>query len=184
MAESYQDKLDNFSRGKSFLKLRGGVRNSTSEPCGACGSGQPGTLFGIRELLTGLDHFVGYNCLRELMRKKAVLQGRVRETTEEAFSRAQKSSNGQFGQGHNGKPAGETNTQPHPAEGKTASSVLTLAEGTSPALPLDVPAIVTPGPLPPGSGAIPRPKSYLPFMNATETVDPSTIPTFPARKSF
>lgn len=49
------------------------------------GSGKPRALFGIRELLTGLDHFVGYNCLRELIRKKAVLQGRVRETTEEAL---------------------------------------------------------------------------------------------------
>jgi len=144
MAESYQDKLDNFSRGKSFVKLRGGVPNSRSEPCEACGSGQPGTLYGIRELLTGLDHFVGYNCLRELMRKKAVLQGRVRETTEEAFSRAQKSSNGQFGQGHNGKPAGEINTQPHPAEGKAASSLPTLSERTRHALPPDVPVIATP----------------------------------------
>ena len=144
MTESYQDRLDNFSRGKSFVKLRGGVRNSRGEPCAACGSGQPGTLYGIRELLTGLDHFVGYNCLGELMRKKAVLQGRVRETTEEAFSRAQRSGNSQSGRGHNGKPAGEINTQPHPAEGKAASSVPTLAEGTRPALPGDVPVIATP----------------------------------------
>jgi len=148
MAESYQDKLDNFSRGKSFVKLRGSVPNSKGEPCEACGSGQPGTLFGIRELLTGLDHFVGYNCLQELMRKKAVFQGRVRETTEEAFDRAQKSKersgNGRFGQGDNGKAAGETNTQPHPAEGEAASSLPTLAEGTRRALPVDVPVIVTP----------------------------------------
>ena len=148
MAESYQDKLDNFSRGKSFVKLRGSVPNSRGEPCEACGSGQPGTLFGIRELLTGLDHFVGYNCLQELMRKKAVLQGRVRETTDEAFSRAHKSKersgNGRFGQGDSGRPAGETNTQPHPAEGEAASSLPTLAEGTRHALPPGVPVIATP----------------------------------------
>ena len=90
MAETYEDKLENFCRGKSFLKLRGGVRNSTGELCEACGSGQPGILFGIRELLTGLDHFVGYSCLRELIRKKVVLQGRIRETSEEAFGRAKK----------------------------------------------------------------------------------------------
>ncbi|MGB6896541.1 MAG: hypothetical protein WBF37_11470 [Dehalococcoidia bacterium] len=148
MAESYQDKLDNFSRGKSFVKLRGGVRNSTSEPCEACGSGQPGTLFGIRELLTGLDHFVGYNCLRELMRKKAVLQGRVRGTTEEAFSRAQKSKersgNGQFGQGHNGKPAGESRISPQLAGGEAVPILPTLSEGNRCALPGDVPVIATP----------------------------------------
>jgi len=41
--------------------------------------------------LTGIDHFVGSNCLQELIRRRAVLQGRVRETTEEAFERAQRS---------------------------------------------------------------------------------------------
>jgi len=148
MAESYQDRLDNFSRGKSFVKLRGGVRNSTAELCEACGSGQPGTLFGIRELLTGLDHFVGSNCLRELMRKKAVLQGRVRETTEEAFSRAQKSKersgNGQFSQGQAAKQAGDTGISARQAEREAASSLLTLAEGPRHALPMDVPVIATP----------------------------------------
>lgn len=148
MTESYQDRLDNFSRGKSFVKLRGGVRNSTGEFCEACGSGQPGWLYGIRELLTGLDHFVGYNCLGELMRKKAVLQGRVRETTEEAFSRAQKSKersgNGQFGQGHVGKLGGESPIPPQPAEREAASSLPTLAEGTRRALPPDVPVVATP----------------------------------------
>ena len=148
MTETYQDKLDNFSRGKSFVKLRGGVRNSTGELCEACGSGQPGWLYGIRELLTGLDHFVGYNCLRELMGKKVVLQGRVRETTEEAFSRAQKSKersgNGQFGQGHNGKPADESNVPPKLAERKAASGLFSSGEGTHRTLPMDVPVIATP----------------------------------------
>jgi len=148
MAESYQDKLDNFSRGKSFVKLRGGVRNSTGELCEACGSGQPGTLFGIRELLTGLDHFVGSNCLRELIRKKAVLQGRVRETTEEAFGRAQgikeRGGNGQFGQGQAGEQAGDTEIPAQQAEREAASSLPPLAEGPRHALPMDVPVITTP----------------------------------------
>jgi hypothetical protein len=148
MAESYQDKLDNSSRGKSFVKLRGGVRNSTGELCEACGSGQAHTLFGIRELLTGLDHFVGHNCLRELMGKKVVLQGRVRETTEEAFGRAQKgkerSGNGQLGQGDGRKRAGESNVTPGLGEGGAAPSLPTPAEGTRRALPFDVPVIATP----------------------------------------
>src|SRR4030042_2582704 len=110
MTETYEDKLDSFSRGKSFLKLRGGVPNSTGELCEACGSGQPGTLFGIRELVTGLDHFVGYSCLRELIRKKVVLQGRIRETSEEAFGRAKKGieSRGN-GQGREAQLAGDGN---------------------------------------------------------------------------
>jgi len=148
MTESYQDKLDNFSRGKSFVKLRGGVRNSTGELCEACGSGQPGTLYGIRELLTGLDHFVGSNCLRELIRKKAVLQGRVRETTEEAFNRAQKSKersgNGQFGQVDDGKPAGESKIPARQAERQTPSRLPSPGEETHRALPMDVPVIATP----------------------------------------
>ena len=148
MAESYQDKLDNFSWGKSFVKLRGGVRNSKGELCEACGSGQPGTLFGIRELLTGLDHFVGSNCLRELMRKKVVLQGRVRETTEEAFGRAQRikerSGNGQFGQTHARKQAGDGKVAVQQAEREAASSLPTLADGPRHALPMDVPVIATP----------------------------------------
>jgi len=41
---------------------------------------------------------------------KVVLQGRVKETTEEAFSRAQKgkerTGDRQFGQGHAARPAG------------------------------------------------------------------------------
>jgi len=148
MAESYQDKLDNFSRGKSFVKLRGGVRNPKGELCEACGSGQPGWLYGIRELLTGLDHFVGYNCLRELMRKKAVLQGRVRETTEEAFNRAQKSKersgNGQFGQGQAGKQVGESKTPAQQPEREATPCLPTLADGPRHALPMDVPVIATP----------------------------------------
>ena len=148
MTESYQDRLDNFSRGKSFVKLRGGVRNSTGELCEACGSGQPGWLYGIRELLTGLDHFVGYNCLGELMRKKAVLQGRVKETTEEAFSRAHKSKersgNGQLNQSHDGEQAGDTEIPAQQAEREAASRVLTLADGPRHALPMDVPVITTP----------------------------------------
>lgn len=148
MTDSYQDKLDKFSRGKSFVKLRGGVRNSTGDLCEACGSGQPGTLFGIRELLTGLDHFVGYNCLGELIRKKAVLQGWVRETSEEAFSRAQRSKersgNGQFGQGHAQGPAGRSEIPAQQPEPEAASSFSNPGEGTRGALPLDVPVIATP----------------------------------------
>jgi len=148
MTETYQDKLDNFCRGRSFLKLRGGVPNSTGQLCEACGSGQPGTLFGIRELVTGLDHFVGYNCLRELMHRKAVLQSRVRETSEQAFARAQRvkesSGNGRFGQGQEGKLAGNGNAVPHkPNEGET-SSLPPLGEGTRHALPADLPVIATP----------------------------------------
>ena len=148
MTETYQDKLDNFCRGRSFLKLRGGVPNSTGELCEACGSGQPGTLFGIRELVTGLDHFVGYNCLRDLIRRKAVLQGRVRETSEQAFARAQKgkesNGNGRVGQGQEGKLAGNGNAAPRePNEGEI-SSLPMLGEGTRHALPPDLPVIATP----------------------------------------
>ena len=114
----------------------------------ACGSGQPGWLYGIRELLTGLDHFVGYNCLGELMRKKVVLQGRVRETTEEAFSRAYRikegSGNGQFSQGQAGEPADESKATPQQPEREAASSLPPLADGPRHTLPLDVPVITTP----------------------------------------
>jgi hypothetical protein len=148
MTETYDDKLENFCRGKSFLKLRGGVPNSTGELCEACGSGQPGTLFGIRELVTGLDHFVGFSCLRELMRRKAVLQSRVRDTSEQAFARAQKSmessGNGRFGQGQEEKLVGDGNAPPRePNEGEI-SSLPMLDEGTRHALPLDLPVIATP----------------------------------------
>jgi hypothetical protein len=148
MTETYQNKLDDFCRGRSFLKLRGGVRNSTGEFCEACGSGQPGTLFGIRELLTGLDHFVGYNCLRELIRRQAVLQGRAGETSELAFARAQKgkesSGNGRLGQGQEGKLAGNGNAVPRkPNEGEISSFPM-LGEGTRHALPPDLPVIATP----------------------------------------
>jgi len=148
MTETYEDKLDNFSRGRSFLKLRGGVANSTGELCEACGSGQPGTLFGIRELVTGLDHFVGYNCLRELMHRKVVLQSRVRETSEQAFARAHKgkesSGDGRLGQGQEEKLAGNGNAVPRkPNEGEI-SSLPMLGEGTRHALPADLPVIATP----------------------------------------
>jgi len=147
MTETYDDKLDNFSRGKSFLKLRGGVPNSTGDLCEACGSGQPGTLFGIRELVTGLDHFVGYNCLRELMQRKAVLQSRVRETSEQAFARAQRgkesSGNGRFGQGQEGKLAGNGNALPPESNEGEISSLPMLGEGTRHALPADLPVIAT-----------------------------------------
>jgi hypothetical protein len=148
MTETYEDKLDSFSRGKSFLKLRGGVPNSTGELCEACGSGQPGTLFGIRELVTGLDHFVGYNCLRELMRRKVVLQSRVRETSEQAFAGAQKgkesSGNGRLGQGREGKLVSNGNALPRKLNEGEISSLPMLGEGTRHALPPDLPVIATP----------------------------------------
>lgn len=148
MTESYQDKLDNFSRGRSFVKLRGGVPNSTGEPCAACGSSQPGTLFGIRELLTGLVHFVGYNCLQELIRMKAVLQSRVRETTEAAFNRAQKvkerSGDGRFGQTQAAEPAAESELSLQQPRREAASRLAIPAEESPGPLPMDHPVIATP----------------------------------------
>ena len=148
MAESYQDKLDNFAWGKSFVKLRGGVRNSKGAFCEACGSGQPGTLFAIRELLTGLDYFVGYNRLRELMRKKAVLQGGVTETTEEAFHRAQKNNertgSGESGQAQTAMAGGERNVRGQPGEREAPSKVTRTSQETRHALPPDVRVVATP----------------------------------------
>jgi hypothetical protein len=148
MAETYQDKLDNFSRGRSFVKLRGGVPNSTGEICAACGSSQPGTLFGIRELVTGLDHFVGYNCLQELVRMKAALYSRVRETSEEAFNRAQKTrergDNRRFREAHSENSGGDGRTSLEPFDGGTTSGLTRLEEETPAALPPGVPVIATP----------------------------------------
>ena len=148
MTETYQDKLENFCRGRSFLKLRGGVGNSTGELCEACGSGQPGTLFGIRELVTGLDHFVGFSCLRELIRRQAVLQGRVRETTEEAFARTRRtagsSGNGRFGQVSLAEPGVDRQTASQPVGGESASARPSSGNGGCAAPPFDVPVITTP----------------------------------------
>jgi len=148
MTETYEDKLENFCRGKSFLKLRGGVPNSTGELCEACGSGQPGTLFGIRELVTGLDHFVGFSCLRELMRRKVVLQSRVRETTDEAFARARRttgsSGNGRFGQVSLAEPGVDRQTGSQPVGGESASARPSSGNGGCAAPPFDVPIITTP----------------------------------------
>ena len=98
--------------------------------------------------MTGLDHFVGYNCLQELIRMKAVLQSRVRETTEAAFIAAQRSKelsgNGRSGQTQAPEPAARSELPPQQPERESASTLLASSEETPELLPLGHPVIATP----------------------------------------
>ena len=83
---SYQERLDDFVRDCTFVQFRHPMRNRDGAWCDACGSGQPGLLYGLRDEGSGRCFFVGGNCLQGLTERGAIGR-RTRASAEAAYAR-------------------------------------------------------------------------------------------------
>ena len=70
---TYEQKIEEFARGKRLLRLAKPVRDCADGFCDACGSTQPRTLYALKDEKVDRHYFVGDNCQRELARRGVVL---------------------------------------------------------------------------------------------------------------
>jgi len=65
---TYAERLWLFARDKRLRRFRGLLRAPRDTYCDACGSSMPNHLFGLRDMDTKRDYFVGANCMSRLSR--------------------------------------------------------------------------------------------------------------------
>ena len=63
---TYEERLWSFVQGKRLRRFRGMLRTPRDTSCDACGSSLPHHLFGLRDMETKQDYFVGANCMSRL----------------------------------------------------------------------------------------------------------------------
>ncbi len=63
---TYEERLWVFAQGKRLRRFRGLLRSPRSTYCDACGSSQPSHLYGLRDMDTRTDYFVGASCMAHL----------------------------------------------------------------------------------------------------------------------
>ncbi len=63
---TYEERLWSFAQGKRLRRFRGMLRTPRDTSCDACGSSLPNHLFGLRDMETKQDYFVGANCMSRL----------------------------------------------------------------------------------------------------------------------
>ena len=63
---TYEERLWLFAQGKRLRRFRGLLRAPRSTYCDACGSTLPNHLYGLRDMDTKTDDFVGGNCMARL----------------------------------------------------------------------------------------------------------------------
>ena len=84
---SYDERLTEFARGRTFVRLKRPLANRRDGSCDACRSPQPRVLHGLKDETSGRYAFVGGDCLRALVDRGAVDHGALRERIEEAYER-------------------------------------------------------------------------------------------------
>ncbi len=63
---TYEERLSAFVQGKRLRRFRGLLRMPRDSYCDACGSMLPSHLYGLRDMETTHDYFVGANCMARL----------------------------------------------------------------------------------------------------------------------
>jgi hypothetical protein len=63
---TYDERLWSFAQDKRLRRFRGVLSHPRSTLCDACGSSMPNHLYGLRDLATKNDYFVGASCLARL----------------------------------------------------------------------------------------------------------------------
>ena len=116
---AYEQKLDDFAKGKTFRRLSQPIRDQADTFCDACGSNQPRMLYGLKEKQSDRYFFVGANCLTELLKRCAVQRRYSKESARAAYddemeSRAQDSSGVSPLEGDNTMELGTEGTQSLP----------------------------------------------------------------------
>ena len=63
---TYDERLRSFAQDKRLRRFRGVLSHPRSTVCDACGSSMPNHLYGLRDVASKTDYFVGSNCLARL----------------------------------------------------------------------------------------------------------------------
>ncbi len=84
----YEERLEAFAQGKRLRRFRGMIRNPKDPYCDACGSVLPSFLWGLRDMASERDYFVGQSCLAAISRMHLIERPFVRASIKKAFERA------------------------------------------------------------------------------------------------
>ena len=82
---SYESRIDQFAKGKTFVRLSKPVRDRADFACDACQSTRPRNLYALQDEGSRRYYFVGETCLKELVRRKLVVRRFSRELGKSAF---------------------------------------------------------------------------------------------------
>ncbi len=82
---TYEEKLAAFARGKRLLRLARPIRDRADALCDACGSTQPRTLYTLKDRESDRYYFVGDTCLKELVKRGAILKPFGKESGQAAY---------------------------------------------------------------------------------------------------
>ncbi len=85
---SYEERIQQFAQGKRLRRFRGMIRNPRNSLCDACGSSQPSYLYGLRDMETRRDYFVGMNCMARLAQLAILERPFVRVDIVTAYNQA------------------------------------------------------------------------------------------------
>jgi len=88
MTTTYEERLYLFARGKRLRRFRGLLRAPRDTFCDACGSSQPSHLYGLRDMDTKNDYFVGANCMARLSQMLVLERPFVKADIVSAYSLA------------------------------------------------------------------------------------------------
>src|SRR3990170_1907518 len=84
---TYEQRLRAFAEGKRLRRFRGMLRNPRDSTCDACGSVMPHNLWGLRDMETGQDYFLGQNCLAALSKMLVLERPFVRAKLDKCYER-------------------------------------------------------------------------------------------------
>ena len=82
---AYEERLQGFAKGKRLRRFRGMLRLPRDTTCDACGSALPNYLYGLRDMETRKDYFVGSNCLARLSQMLVLERPFVRANITSAY---------------------------------------------------------------------------------------------------
>ncbi len=86
---SYQERIEEFANNREFKRLTRPLRDRADAICDACGSPQPRTLYGLKDVAAGRYYFVGHSCLGELSKLGVVLRSFCIDAIGQAYEREQ-----------------------------------------------------------------------------------------------
>ena len=87
---SYEQKLAEFTAGKSLIRLPQPIPDRADVGCDACGSNHPRTLYALMESESNRHYFVGNTCLKELVKLGVILRRFGRESGQSVFEKEMK----------------------------------------------------------------------------------------------
>ena len=150
-----EQRLSEFAEEKRLLRLPRPVRDRADACCDACGSTQPRILYGLKDPDSGRYYFVGNTCLKELVKRGAVLRRFGNESGRVAYEAemGRRTQNGVKGAGTevNGAGYATTSSKSEPS----ASDALASHEPDS-------------SPLIPGILVVEAPEHYQAYPESTE----------------